>query len=109
MTADILDRQCFVHIIFADVLFDQKDGRVFLRTVRGFSEKIISLINQCLMQFLKSKTAVNCLCDCFRISGTGDLLLMACILQAQEKLIIQIFYRILKEFEIIGKAVKKLF
>ncbi len=108
MTADILDRQSFIHIIFADVFFDQKDGRVFLRTVRGFSEKIIRLINQCLMQFFKSKTAVNCFCNRFRISGAGDLLLMACILQTQEKLIIQILYRILKEFKIVGKAVKKL-
>lgn len=103
MTADIFDRQSFIHIIFADIFPDQKNSRVFLRTVRNFLKKIFCFINKSLVKFTEGKTSVDCFRNSFRIAGTWNFLLMTCILQTEKKLVVQIFDRILKKFAVVGK------
>ena len=109
MTADIFDRQSFIHIIFADIFPDQKNSRVFLRTVRNFLKKIFCFINKSLVKFTEGKTSVDCFRNSFRIAGTWNLLLMTCILQTEKKLVVQVFDRILKKFAVVGKTLEKLF
>ena len=109
MTADIFDRQSFIHIIFADIFPDQKNSRVFLRTVRNFLKKIFCFINKSLVKFTEGKTSVDCFRNSFRIAGTWNFLLMTCILKTEKKLVLQVFDRILKKFAVVGKTLEKLF
>lgn len=109
VTADIFDRQSFIHIIFADIFPDQKNSRVFLRTVRNFLKKIFCFINKRLVKFTEGKTSVDCFRNSFRIAGTWNFLLMTCILKTEKKLVVQVFDRILKKFAVVGKTLEKLF
>ena len=82
MGTDILYRKSFVHIILTDVVFDQKNSWIFLRSCFGFREIFFCFGDQGLMKLRKCETVINCFGDTFNISGTGNLLLVAGIFQA---------------------------
>ena len=81
MGTDIFYRKCFIHIILADIVFNEKNGWIFLRGIFCFGKIFFRLIDQRLMKFRKCETVINCFCNAFNISRTCNLLLIACIFQ----------------------------
>ena len=67
MGADILNGQSFIHIILADIFFDQKNRGIFVRIICRVPEERLCLFRKSIMQAGKRKTPGNGFRNALRI------------------------------------------